>query len=191
MMNKKFKLPTKSDLKSRASTISNAFAIAITPYIYPSEEEISNFLTELCLKQGQCAYCLGKANAMDHVKPLVKNGLPTGYKTEIRNLVPCCSACNSAKGAQDFATWYKSAKNVARLHLEGLTDTQIEERFEAISRYIDKIPQPIDYKTMLGDDMWNEYLHRKEEMISLLKENQVFCNKLNSIIKQKIDTESK
>ena len=134
MMNKKFKLPTKSDLKSRASTISNAFAIAITPYIYPSEEEISNFLTELCLKQGQCAYCLGKANARDHVKPLVKNGLPTGYKTEIRNLVPCCSACNSAKGAQDFATWYKSAKNVAKLHLEGLTDTQIEERFEVISR---------------------------------------------------------
>ena len=75
--------------------------------------------------------------------------------------------------------------------MEGLTDTQIEERFEAISRYIDKIPQPIDYKTMLGDDMWNEYLHRKEEMISLLKENQVFCNKLNSIIKQKIDTERK
>lgn len=35
-MNKKFKLPTKSDLKSRTSTISNAFAIAITPYIYPS-----------------------------------------------------------------------------------------------------------------------------------------------------------
>lgn len=75
--------------------------------------------------------------------------------------------------------------------MEGLTNTQIEERFEVISRYIDKIPQPIDYKTILGDDMWNEYLHRKEEMIGLLKENQVFCNKLNSIIKQKIDTESK
>ena len=190
-MSKKFKLPTKSDLKSRTSTISNAFAIAITPYIYPSEEEISSFLMELHLKQGQCAYCLGKANAMDHVKPLVTNGLPTGYITEIRNLVPCCSACNSAKGAQDFKSWYKSAKNVARLHLEGLTDTQIEERFEIISRYVDKIPQPIDYKTILGDDMWNEYLRRKEEMISLLKDDQVFCDKLNAIIKLKIDSENK
>lgn len=33
-MNKKFKLPTKSDLKSRSSTISNAFAISITPYSF-------------------------------------------------------------------------------------------------------------------------------------------------------------
>ena len=126
-MNKKFKLPTKSDLKSRTSTISNAFAIAITPYIYPSLNEIEHFLKELHLEQGQCAYCLGKANAMDHVKPLVTCGLPTGYITEIRNLVPCCSACNSAKGAQDFRAWYKSEKNIKRLHSEGLTDTELEE----------------------------------------------------------------
>lgn len=189
-MNKKFKLPTKSDLKSRTSTISNAFAIAITPYIYPSLNEIEHFLKELHLEQGQCAYCLGKANAMDHVKPLVTGGLPTGYITEIRNLVPCCSACNSAKGAQDFRAWYKSEKNIKRLHSEGLTDTEIDERFDIVSRYIDKIPAPIDYKTILGDNLWNEFLHRKEEMVRLLKEDQLFCDELSAIIKNKIDSEN-
>lgn len=189
-MNKKFKLPTKSDLKSRTSTISNAFAIAITPYIYPSSNEIEHFLKELHLEQGQCAYCLGKANSMDHVKPLVTGGLPTGYITEIRNLVPCCSACNSAKGSQDFRYWYKSKKNVARLHAEGLTEAQIEERFTIVSQYIDKIPKPLDYKTILGDELWEEYLQRKSEMIQLLKDNQFFCDKLSAIIKEKINSEN-
>ena len=115
-MKNRFKLPTKSNLKNRTSTISNAFAIAITPYIRPKDVEMDRFLEELQLKNGQCAYCLGKANAMDHVKPLVTNGLPTGYITEIRNLVPCCSACNSAKGAQEFKTWYKSKKNIEQLN---------------------------------------------------------------------------
>ena len=189
-MSKKFKLPTKSDLKSRSSTISNAFAIAITPYIYPTGDEIECFLKELHLEYGQCAYCLGKANAMDHVKPLVTQGLPTGYITEIRNLVPCCSACNSAKGAQDFRVWYKSNKNIERLHGEGLNDTQIEERYDIVSKYIDKIPKPIDYKAILGDELWQEYLLRKEEMIKLLKDDQLFCDKLNAIITEKMKSEN-
>ena len=190
-MNKKFKLPAKSNLKSRISTINNAFANAVTPYIEPLPSEIESFFNELHLEQGQCAYCLGKANTTDHVKPLVTDGLPTGYITEIKNLVPCCSACNSAKGSQDFRSWYKSKKNIARLHTEGLTDDQIEERFIIVSRYIDKIPPPIDYKTILGDELWSEYLQRKEEMIKLLKEDQRFCDRLNAMIEDKLHLKNK
>lgn len=185
MINKKFKLPTKSDLKSRISTINNAFAISITPYIYPTKDEMESFLEELDIEEGQCAYCLGKANAMDHVKPLVTNGLPTGYITEIRNLVPCCSACNSAKGAKDFKSWYKSEKNINRLLKEGLSENQIEVRYKIVSDYIEKIPDPIDYQEILGKELWNEYLQKKNEMICLLKEDQKFCNHLSEIIKEK------
>ena len=187
----KFKLPTKSDLKSRTSTINNAFAISITPYIYPSPIETVHFLEELQIKEGQCAYCLGEANAMDHVKPLVTNGLPTGYITEIKNLVPCCSACNSAKGAKDFLLWYKSQKNIERLYRKGLDDEQIDDRFNIVSAYIDKIPQPINYKEILGDEIWDEYIARKSKMLELLKENQTFCNQLSTIIAKKIEKEHK
>lgn len=189
-MNKKtFKLPTKSDLKSRISTINNAFAISITPYIPPQEFEVQAFFKELRLQAGQCAYCLGNANAMDHIKPLVTNGLPTGYITEIKNLVPCCSACNSAKGAKDFFFWYKSDSNVERLHQNGLSDEQINERFQILSAYIQKVDSPLDYKSILGDELWSEYLRRKEELISLLKDNQEFCDSLNKIIKEKLEME--
>lgn len=187
----KFKLPTKSDLKSRTSTINNAFAISITPYIFPSATEINAFLQDLQIKEGQCAYCLGEANAMDHVKPLVTNGLPTGYITEIRNLVPCCSACNSAKGAKDFRVWYKSPSNIERLHKKGLSDNQINDRFNILSSFIDRIPQPINYKEILGKELWEEYLNRKAEMLALLKEDQKFCDRLGAIITMKIETENK
>ena len=79
----KFKMPTKSDLKSRTSTISNAFTIAITPYITPSQEEIDKLLQELEVEEGQCVYCLRKANATDHFRPLVKDGMPNGYISDI------------------------------------------------------------------------------------------------------------
>ena len=83
----KFKMPTKSDLKGRTSTISNAFAISVTPYIVPSEEEVKKLYQELDIKEGQCAYCLGNGNCRDHLKPLVKDGMPTGYITDITNII--------------------------------------------------------------------------------------------------------
>lgn len=185
-MKKDFKLPTKSDLKGRSSTISNAFTIAITPYIYPSKEEIDGFYRKLQITKGQCAYCLGKANAMDHIKPLVTNGLPTGYITEIHNLVPCCSACNSSKGKKEFVDWYKSDNNKERLMDEGLTEDDIEKRYEIILEYIKEIGEPINYSEILGSDLWKEFLERKQAMLDSLKDNQKFCDELCKIIAHKL-----
>lgn len=98
----KYKMPTKSDLKGRTSTISNAFAISITPYIRPSEEDLKDYYKSLGIEEGQCTYCLGIGNGRDHLKPLVSNGMPTGYITDIHNLVPCCQRRNSSKGSKVF-----------------------------------------------------------------------------------------
>lgn len=187
----KFKLPTKSDLKSRASTISNAFAVSITPYIYPIQEEIDTLYRKLKISEGQCAYCLGKANAVDHVKPLVTHGLPTGYVTEIKNLVPCCSACNSAKGAKEFSEWYLSERNLARLHKEGLDEQEIAKRYEIILEYIANVSSPLNYREILGDELWQEYLIRRKELIQMLKDDQEFCDRLSNKIKKYFRLEKK
>lgn len=60
-----------------------------------------------------------------------------------------------------------------------------------VSSYINKIPPPIDYKKILGNELWEEYLAKKAEMIALLKEDQKFCDYLNSIITTKIEAENK
>ena len=116
----KYKMPTKSDLKGRSSTISNAFAISVTPFIRPTEEELATYYSLLGIKEGQCAYCLGDGNGRDHLKPLVNNGMPTGYITDIHNLVPCCQKCNSSKGSKSFKAWYKSEENILRLKKQGM-----------------------------------------------------------------------
>lgn len=186
MARQKFKMPAKSNLKGRSSTISNAFAISITPFIYPSKKEIAEFYKLLDIKEGQCAYCLGDGNGMDHLKPLVRNGLPTGYITDINNLVPCCQACNSSKGSKEFEEWYKSPQNIKRLRERGLTDDLFQHRFEVISAFEKRITNPIDYEKILGKEKWNEYKIRKMQLIEQLNENQRFCDELNTIIMEAI-----
>ena len=183
----KFKMPTKSDLKGRSSTISNAFTISITPYISPTDDQVADFYKALDIQEGQCAYCLGDGNGRDHLKPLVRNGMPTGYITDINNLVPCCQACNSSKGAKDFQTWYLSPKNIKRLKSRGLTETQINHRFNVVSQFENKIGTPIDYESIVGHDLWEEFNARRKAMIQQLQENQRFCDTLQTMILEAIN----
>lgn len=182
----KFKMPAKSNLKGRSSTISNAFAIAITPYIIPKEDELRDFYSLLEIEENQCAYCLGEGNGKDHLKPLVRNGLPTGYITDLHNLVPCCQACNSSKGAKEFKDWYISKPNKDRLISRGMTEEQIMRRYKVVSNYEELIPDPLDYKSIVGDELWNEYEKRRKDMIQQLNDNQEFCDKLYNKIIMKI-----
>ena len=70
---KKYKMPTKSDLKSRISTMNNAFAYSIMPWFELSEDEYKSILRNLKLEENQCAYCLGNnATTMDHLNGLIK-----------------------------------------------------------------------------------------------------------------------
>jgi len=41
----------------------------------------------------------------DHLRPLVRNRRPTGFISEIKNLVPSCGPCNQSKGAADWKAW--------------------------------------------------------------------------------------
>lgn len=183
----KYKMPAKADLRGRSSTISNAFAISITPYITPSEEEIKTSYELLQLQEGQCAYCLGEGNGKDHLKPLVKMGMPTGYITAINNLVPCCSPCNSSKGAKAFDEWYLSDENVARLKRKGLSDSDIRKRFKIISEYERNIDEPLDYEALVGSELWTEFQTRRKALLDRMNEDQVFCDMLSSKIMKHLD----
>ena len=186
-MAKKFKLPTKSDLKGRTSTIDNAFVIAITPRINPGEKDLKDYYADLGIEEGKCAYCLiGEGNCRDHLKPLVIQGMPTGYITDIHNIVPCCQRCNSSKGSKSFKEWYMSEKNVARLRLLGLSDKTIKSRYKTICSFEGKIPEPLDYEKIVGKSLWEEYIKRKKEFHDALKDNQEFCDRLKDMIERKM-----
>lgn len=189
MSKTKFKMPSKSNLKSRTSTINNAFAIGITPYLRPDDDLLKAYYDELKIEPCQCGYCmrLGEGKTVDHINPLVISGKPSGYITDINNLIPCCKDCNSKKGGKYFGDWYKSPKNKKRLKSMGLTDQIINERYDIITAYINNhCSKPYDYEKIVGEDKWNEYINRKNKMIALLEEDQKFCDELNELITQEV-----
>ncbi|MBR6072504.1 MAG: HNH endonuclease [Acholeplasmatales bacterium] len=180
---KNFKMPIKSNLKSRISTINNAFAISIIPYVPPQEEVLEEYYNELKIEPKQCGYCLTKgAKTVDHIFPVVKDGLPFGYLTDINNLIPCCKDCNSKKGGKLFKDWYKSKENIKRLKELKLNETTINERYNIISDYIKKHEKQYDFEKIIGKEKWDEFVRRKNKMTELLEDNQKFCDELNEII---------
>ncbi|MEG1566967.1 MAG: HNH endonuclease signature motif containing protein [Anaerovoracaceae bacterium] len=184
----KYKMPVKSDLRSRTSTISNAFTISITPYIKPSQKEIEELLVKLDIEDGQCAYCLRTANSTDHFRPLVKDGLPNGYITDIHNLVPCCFDCNSSKGKKDWDDWYLSDKNKTRLLQLGLTEETIQHRYDILEEFaLETERERIDYQSILGQEQWEEFIRRKKRLNHLLNEEQRFCDELRIKIEKHIN----
>ena len=108
-----FNWPSHATLNARSSTISNAFIQTLTPWITEKEEKGVEVYTKYCeenngcnFNMSRCFYCGAPASSSDHIVPLVSERRPTGAITEIYNLVPCCSTCNSSKGNKTFEEWY-------------------------------------------------------------------------------------
>jgi len=80
----------------------------------------------------QCAYCGDKASEWDHLRPLVKNKKPTGYISEIHNLVPSCGKCNQSKGNKEWKIWILS-KAALSPATRGIPD--IEQRIKRLEAY--------------------------------------------------------
>ena len=105
---KAFRMPSPATLQTRIPTINNAFVGAIIPLIQPTPEEIAEAIAILgtSVDDLRCAYCGNPATEWDYLRPLVVKGRPTGYVSEIANLVPACnSKCNSSKGNKPWRTW--------------------------------------------------------------------------------------
>jgi NAD-dependent SIR2 family protein deacetylase len=93
-----FKMPTPVKITGRTSSITNAFVNGIIPCIAPAEEEIREVLEVLGMNAAiRCAYCGNNYTEWDHFRPLIHNKRPTGYISEIHNLVPACGKCNQSK----------------------------------------------------------------------------------------------
>src|SRR5438132_2839296 len=105
-----FWLPVPVKITDRISSITNAFISSIIPVILPTEAEAERSLAILALDPAdlRCAYCGDKASEWDHLRPLVVKQRPTGYISEIRNLVPSCGKCNQSKGNKEWRVWISS-----------------------------------------------------------------------------------
>lgn len=129
-----FRMPTPMKITGRSSSITNSFINSIIPIIVPTNEQVKKVLGILSMdhESFQCAYCESTASESDHLRPLVLNKKPTGYISEIHNLVPACSKCNQSKGNKPWHTWIVSSAKLSP-KTRGISD--LDKRIEKLRTY--------------------------------------------------------
>lgn len=175
-----FRMPTPMKITGRSSSITNAFINSIIPVVPPSAEEVRKALKilEMTPETFQCAYCGSVASEWDHLRPLVKDKKPTGYISEIHNLVPSCGKCNQSKGNKEWKTWMLSS---AKLSPTSRNIKDIPERIKRLEAYeSSKAPTRMDFPATVGKDVWAQHQNNLERVQSLLLESQELAAKINA-----------
>jgi hypothetical protein len=175
-----FRMPAMQTMVSRKSTITNAFVCALVPVIDPTPGEIHEALTFLGMKPSdvRCVYCGDKKTQWDHLRPIVTDQRPTGFISEIANLVPACSTCNSSKGSANWRDWMLSGRGNSP-SARGVAD--LAERVARLETFVRwRTPTQINFKTVLGERDWDDYWRRWEAVNDMMRECQEFANVLRA-----------
>ena len=175
-------LPAPMSVTGRSSSITNAFINAIIPVIEPTEAEELEALQILGMSPGdiRCCYCGDKSTEWDHLRAIISNQEPTGYITEIANLVPACGKCNQSKGKSYWRTWMEGN---AKLSPKSRGIADIEERIARLSAYEAwREPKKIDFAAVVGPEMWQRHRTNWRSVLDLLKASQELASEIRSLV---------
>lgn len=179
-----FKMPRPIKITGRSSSITNAFINSIVPTIEPTEEEISEALTILGMDEAsfRCSYCGDAASEWDHFRPLVKDKKPTGYISEIRNLVPACGKCNQSKGNKDWKKWMLSDATLSPKS-KGVVD--IEQRVQRLEAYAKRgDATQIDFEKIVGPDDWKHHWDNWKQILDAMAKAQDLADSIRDVVAQ-------
>lgn len=178
MKNPEFSMPKPLKITGRSSSITNAFVSSIIPVIYPKTKEIENALEILGMTKDNisCAYCGDKHSEWDHFRPLIVNQRPTGYISEIKNLVPSCGKCNQSKGNKDWKEWMLG---VARLSPSSRKVPNLKEKILKLEIYVaQEGVKFVDYEKEIGRKLWEKHWKNWKLVLGQMKLAQEHSDKL-------------
>lgn len=177
-----FKMPKQVTIAARTSSITNAFVNGIIPLITPKDEEVIEALKVLNMTEETvcCAYCGDSYTEWDHFHPLIKNKRPTGYISEIHNLVPACGKCNQSKGNNDWRTWMSG--DAARSP-KSRKIPDLEERIQRLAEYERRFPPiVIDFERVVGKEKWERHWDNCEKLHKMMYEAHHYSDELKKEI---------
>lgn len=162
-------MPKPVRITGRSSSITNSFVNGVIPVVPPTEEEVREALEILGMLDGiACAYCGDTSTEWDHLRPLVDMQRPTGYISEIHNLVPACGKCNQSKGNKNWLTWMRST---APLSPTARRIADIEQRIERLQEYERRgCPTRIDFESAVGVELWERHWAHHRRILDLMRE---------------------
>ena len=126
--------PKRITITQRISSVTNAFVNSVIPNIEPSAEEMTRAISILGMSEDdvRCAYCGDRATEWDHLMPLIDGKKPTGYITDIYNLIPACGKCNQSKASKPWLNWIRGSAKLSPSS-RGIVD--LENRIARILQY--------------------------------------------------------
>lgn len=178
-----FKMPVPVKITARSSSITNAFINSIIPVYFPKEDDVKKALSILGMSQEkfECAYCGAEATEWDHLRPLVMDKKPTGYVSEIHNLVPACGKCNQSKGNKNWKTWMLSDASLSP-KTKQVPDLEIRvarlEKYEQWGK-----ATKIDFEQIVGGDLWGTHWENCEKIHELMRKSQKHADQIKAKIK--------
>ena len=180
---KRFRMPTPVTIVGRTSSITNSFVNGIIPVVQPTEDEVRQALTILeMLDDVRCAYCGDPYTEWDHLRPLVAGKQPTGYISEIHNLVPACGKCNQSKGNKPWREWMLSQAPLSPLRRAIPT---LEMRIQRLTSYEEWMPPTVlDFSLLLGPGLWAEHWRNYEQIIALMQQAEITAAGIRKAVKQ-------
>jgi hypothetical protein len=175
-----FRMPSVQTMVSRKSSITNAFVSAIIPVVPPTHADIDKALEILEMQPDdvRCAYCGDVSTEWDHLRPLVVKRRPTGFISEIANLVPACGKCNQSKGNKSWREWIISA---APRSPAGRVITGTDRRIACLEAYEKwRSPTQIDFASIVGPADWEKYWELCEDLIAELHKCQAVADTIRT-----------
>lgn len=173
-----FRMPTAVKITGRSSSITNSFINAVIPAVPPTEGDIREALAVLGMSPEDitCAYCGDAHTEWDHLRPLVMKQRPTGYITEIQNLVPACGKCNQSKGNKYWRDWIdsKASRSPGSRGVAGLA--QRVQRLLAYEQW--RTPTHVDFDSLLDAELLASHWKHWEGILAQMRKAQAHAEKL-------------
>jgi hypothetical protein len=173
-----FRMPTAVKISGRTSTITNSFVNSIIPVIEPTTSDVAEALQILGMsaQHVRCAYCGDSATEWDHLRPLVRKQRPTGYVSEIANLVPACGKCNQSKSGHDWRAWMRGK---AKLCPRSRQIADLEERIAKLEAFEHwRQPRRVLFEELAGAELWTEHWQNHARLLELMRQCQQTAEKI-------------
>jgi hypothetical protein len=174
---KAYKITRGTNIAGRVSSITNAFVTSILPVVRPTAEEIVEGLAILGMvpENIRCVYCGNPYNVLDHLYPIVSDSRATGYYSEIANLVPACSQCNSSKGSDHWRTFLLKKTN--------LNQNEVLERIGRLDAYENwRKATKLDIPSIIGPERWEHLWLLSDGINKQLREAQAVAGVIRSAV---------
>lgn len=177
-----YKDPNRVTVTGRKSSITNAFVNGIIPYKKPNQQQVDDALRVLGMTKENvsCAFCGNPYTEWDHINAIVRNKRPTGFITEIHNLVPACGKCNQSKGNRDWREWINSE---AKLSPKSRGVSDLNDRISKLDNYCETFkPTEFKFEEIIQKKLWDNHWENYDKIIKMLEEAKIISEKIKKIL---------